>query len=61
MQVCYSCVGRRDDPDCASLDCPILYRMYEARKNLAQVSYLNNLISNGTNIITTHDGNVPTS
>ncbi|XP_035734954.1 DNA polymerase zeta catalytic subunit-like isoform X3 [Vespa mandarinia] len=60
-EVCYSCVGRRDDPDCASLDCPILYRMYEARKNLAQVSYLNNLINNGINIINTHDNNAPTS
>ncbi|KAL2730715.1 DNA polymerase zeta catalytic subunit isoform X5 [Vespula squamosa] len=60
-EVCYSCVGRRDDPDCASLDCPILYRMHEARKNLAQVSYLNNLINNCTNIINRHDNNVPTS
>ncbi|XP_046836193.1 DNA polymerase zeta catalytic subunit isoform X1 [Vespa crabro] len=60
-EVCYSCVGRRDDPDCASLDCPILYRIYEARKNLAQVSYLNNLINNGINIINTHDNNAPTS
>lgn len=60
-EVCYSCVGRRDDPKCTSLDCPILYRVHDARKNLAQVTYLENLIRNdGSNIINTRD-NVTTS
>ncbi|XP_043488413.1 DNA polymerase zeta catalytic subunit isoform X1 [Polistes fuscatus] len=60
-EICYSCVGRRDDPDCTSLDCPVLYRMHEARKNLAQVSYLDNLINNGINNVNIHDKNVPSS
>ncbi|XP_015179336.1 PREDICTED: DNA polymerase zeta catalytic subunit isoform X3 [Polistes dominula] len=60
-EICYSCVGRRDYPDCTSLDCPVLYRMHEARKNLAQVSYLNNLINNGINNVNIRDKNVPSS
>ncbi|KAK2584377.1 hypothetical protein KPH14_006763 [Odynerus spinipes] len=60
-EVCYSCVGRRDDPGCSSLDCPIIYRVCKARKELRQVSYLENLIKNEGNTINTHDNNVPTS
>ncbi|CAL1675382.1 unnamed protein product [Lasius platythorax] len=42
--ICHSCIGRLGDIECLSLDCPILYRMAQARKELRQVSYINNII-----------------
>ncbi|XP_070524016.1 DNA polymerase zeta catalytic subunit isoform X2 [Cardiocondyla obscurior] len=42
--VCHSCIGQLGDVECVSLDCPVLYRMVQARKELTQVSYLNNII-----------------
>ncbi|XP_029174369.1 DNA polymerase zeta catalytic subunit [Nylanderia fulva] len=42
--ICHSCIGRLGDIECLSLDCPILYRMSQARKELKQVSYINNII-----------------
>ncbi|XP_012055379.1 PREDICTED: DNA polymerase zeta catalytic subunit [Atta cephalotes] len=42
--ICHSCIGRLSNIECVSLDCPVLYRMAQARKELAQVSYLNNII-----------------
>jgi len=32
------------DIECVSLDCPVLYRMAQARKELAQVSYMSNIV-----------------
>ncbi|KAG5322010.1 REV3L polymerase, partial [Acromyrmex heyeri] len=42
--ICHSCIGRLGNIECVSLDCPVLYRMAQVRKELAQVSYLNNII-----------------
>ncbi|XP_018398536.1 PREDICTED: DNA polymerase zeta catalytic subunit [Cyphomyrmex costatus] len=42
--ICHSCIRRLGDVECVSLDCPVLYRMAQARKELAQVSYMNNII-----------------
>ncbi|KYM93032.1 DNA polymerase zeta catalytic subunit [Atta colombica] len=42
--ICHSCIGRLGNIECVSLDCPVLYRMAQARKELAQVSYLNSII-----------------
>ena len=44
FQICHSCIGRLGNIECVSLDCPVLYRMAQARKELAQVSYLNSII-----------------
>ncbi|XP_032687505.1 DNA polymerase zeta catalytic subunit isoform X2 [Odontomachus brunneus] len=46
--ICHSCIGRLGDIECASLDCPVLYQMVQARKELAQVPYLNNIIKEMT-------------
>ncbi|XP_018317331.1 DNA polymerase zeta catalytic subunit [Mycetomoellerius zeteki] len=50
--ICHSCIGRLGDIECVSLDCPVLYRMAQTRKELAQVSYLNSIIygNNSTGI-----------
>nr|XP_012234018.1 PREDICTED: DNA polymerase zeta catalytic subunit [Linepithema humile] len=42
--ICHSCIGRVGDIECISLDCPVLYRMSQARKELAQVPHMNNII-----------------
>ncbi|XP_066587967.1 DNA polymerase zeta catalytic subunit isoform X2 [Prorops nasuta] len=35
--ICHSCVGRQDDPECSSLDCPVLYRIIQAKRDLTEV------------------------
>lgn len=45
--ICQSCTGYTDDPRCESLDCPILYRLADARRNLVQIPYLNGIINDG--------------
>ena len=36
-QVCFSCMGRQDrDLPCQSLDCPVLYRLTRATRELAE-------------------------
>ncbi|XP_011881898.1 PREDICTED: DNA polymerase zeta catalytic subunit [Vollenhovia emeryi] len=42
--ICHSCIGQSGDIECVSLDCPVLYRMAQARKELGRVSYINNVI-----------------
>ncbi|KAL6255967.1 hypothetical protein P5V15_013204 [Pogonomyrmex californicus] len=42
--ICHSCIGRMGDIECMSLDCPVLYRLVQARKELAHVSYMNSII-----------------
>ncbi|KYN29250.1 DNA polymerase zeta catalytic subunit [Trachymyrmex cornetzi] len=42
--ICHSCIGQLGNIECVSLDCPVLYRMAQARKEFAQVSYLNSII-----------------
>ncbi|RLU15029.1 hypothetical protein DMN91_012916 [Ooceraea biroi] len=42
--ICHSCIGRSGEIECASLDCPVLYRMAQARKDLEQVSSMNDII-----------------
>ncbi|XP_033359332.1 DNA polymerase zeta catalytic subunit isoform X5 [Bombus vosnesenskii] len=44
--ICQSCTGYLDDPKCESLDCPVLYRLMQARRDLVQIPYLNNIIRN---------------
>ncbi|KYN36929.1 DNA polymerase zeta catalytic subunit [Trachymyrmex septentrionalis] len=42
--ICHSCIRRLGNIECMSLDCPVLYRMAQAHKELAQVTYLNSII-----------------
>ncbi|XP_072748534.1 DNA polymerase zeta catalytic subunit [Anoplolepis gracilipes] len=42
--ICHSCIGRLGDIECSSLDCPVLYRMAQSRKEVTQISYINNII-----------------
>ncbi|XP_014475827.1 PREDICTED: DNA polymerase zeta catalytic subunit isoform X2 [Dinoponera quadriceps] len=42
--ICRSCTGRSGDVECVSLDCPVLYQMAQARKELARVPYLNGVV-----------------
>ncbi|XP_078050436.1 DNA polymerase zeta catalytic subunit [Augochlora pura] len=44
--ICNSCVGDTDNVKCESLDCPVLYRLVQARRDLVQVPYLNGIIRN---------------
>ncbi|XP_076378060.1 DNA polymerase zeta catalytic subunit isoform X1 [Megalopta genalis] len=44
--ICKSCVGYLDDVKCESLDCPVLYRLVQARRDLVQIPYLNGIICN---------------
>lgn len=46
LQICQSCVGRSDTPECVSLDCPVLYRERHARRELAQIPFMKNIIQN---------------
>ncbi|XP_020282558.1 DNA polymerase zeta catalytic subunit isoform X2 [Pseudomyrmex gracilis] len=48
--ICHSCTGRLSNIECISLDCPVLYRMFQARKELAQVSCINNIIYGNNSI-----------
>ncbi|XP_076686257.1 DNA polymerase zeta catalytic subunit isoform X1 [Andrena cerasifolii] len=50
--ICQSCTGYKDDVKCESLDCPILYRAAQARRDLIQIPYLNSIISNSSNFCT---------
>nr|XP_031826946.1 DNA polymerase zeta catalytic subunit isoform X1 [Nomia melanderi] len=54
--ICQSCTGYLDDVKCESLDCPVLYRSVQARRDLIQIPYLNNIISN-RDIFHTEKGN----
>ncbi|TGZ37682.1 DNA polymerase zeta catalytic subunit [Temnothorax longispinosus] len=42
--ICHSCIGQLGGIECVSLDCPVLYRLAQARKELGQVSYMNSII-----------------
>ncbi|XP_054272954.1 DNA polymerase zeta catalytic subunit [Macrosteles quadrilineatus] len=42
-KICQSCCGRMSDIDCISMDCPTLYRLYQARKDLRQADYVRSL------------------
>ncbi|XP_076642989.1 DNA polymerase zeta catalytic subunit [Halictus rubicundus] len=44
--ICRSCTGYLDDVKCESLDCPVFYRLAQAKRDLVQVPYLNNIIYN---------------
>ncbi|KAL1457720.1 hypothetical protein WDU94_007916 [Cyamophila willieti] len=39
-RICSSCVGRSSSIDCISLDCPVLYRKTQIRRDLDQLSYV---------------------
>lgn len=39
-KICASCVGRSFSTDCISLDCPVLYRKTQIRRDLDQLSYV---------------------
>ncbi|XP_076640510.1 DNA polymerase zeta catalytic subunit isoform X1 [Colletes latitarsis] len=45
--ICQSCTGYLEDAKCESLDCPVLYRLAQARRDLIQIPYLNNIVYNG--------------
>ncbi|XP_076754833.1 DNA polymerase zeta catalytic subunit [Xylocopa sonorina] len=45
--MCQSCTGYLDEPKCESLDCPVLYRLMQAQRDLVQIPYLNDIIYNG--------------
>ncbi|XP_017877316.1 DNA polymerase zeta catalytic subunit [Ceratina calcarata] len=49
--ICQSCTGYTDEPKCESLDCPVLYRLMQARRDLVQIPYLNDIICNGDSCI----------
>lgn len=49
--MCQSCTGYLDEPKCESLDCPILYRLMQAKRDLIQITYLNNIIYNDISCI----------
>ncbi|XP_076277672.1 DNA polymerase zeta catalytic subunit isoform X2 [Lasioglossum baleicum] len=44
--ICRSCTGYLDDVKCESLDCPVFYRLAQAKRDLVQVPYLNSIIYN---------------
>ncbi|XP_043513562.1 DNA polymerase zeta catalytic subunit [Frieseomelitta varia] len=44
--ICQSCTGYLDEPKCESLDCPVLYRLMQAQRDLVQIPYLNDIIRN---------------
>lgn len=44
--MCQSCTGYLDEPKCESLDCPVLYRLMQAQRDLVQIPYLNDIIRN---------------
>ncbi|XP_015432671.1 PREDICTED: DNA polymerase zeta catalytic subunit [Dufourea novaeangliae] len=44
--ICQSCIGYLDDVKCESLDCPIFYRLTQARRDLVQIPYLDSIICN---------------
>ncbi|OAD62176.1 DNA polymerase zeta catalytic subunit, partial [Eufriesea mexicana] len=44
--MCQCCTGYLDEPKCESLDCPVLYRLMEARRDLVQIPYLHDIINN---------------
>ncbi|CAK9831820.1 DNA polymerase zeta catalytic subunit [Anthophora retusa] len=44
VMICQSCTGYLDEPKCESLDCPVLYRLRQARRDLVQIPYLNDII-----------------
>ncbi|KOC60944.1 DNA polymerase zeta catalytic subunit [Habropoda laboriosa] len=46
VMICQSCTGYLDEPKCESLDCPVLYRLMQARRDLVQIPYLNDIIHN---------------
>lgn len=39
-KVCASCVGRNTSTDCISLDCPVLYRKTQIKRDIEQLSYV---------------------
>uniref|UniRef100_A0A8D9BNJ6 DNA polymerase n=1 Tax=Cacopsylla melanoneura TaxID=428564 RepID=A0A8D9BNJ6_9HEMI len=39
-RICSSCVGRSSSIDCISLDCPVLYRRTQIKRDLDQLSYV---------------------
>lgn len=43
FQICQSCCGRMHETECISLDCPVLYRLCQARKDLRQADYVRSL------------------
>ncbi|XP_017759644.1 PREDICTED: DNA polymerase zeta catalytic subunit [Eufriesea mexicana] len=47
--MCQCCTGYLDEPKCESLDCPVLYRLMEARRDLVQIPYLHDIINNDDN------------
>lgn len=51
--ICQSCQGRMDNTGCASLDCPILYRHAQARRELKQASHIRQIIAEGNKLIST--------
>ncbi|XP_034191284.2 DNA polymerase zeta catalytic subunit [Osmia lignaria lignaria] len=50
--ICQSCTNYLGEPECESLDCPVLYRLAQAQRNLVQVPYLNQIICNIDNLYT---------
>ncbi|XP_012150991.1 DNA polymerase zeta catalytic subunit isoform X2 [Megachile rotundata] len=50
--ICQSCVGCTDEPECESLDCPVLYRLAQSRRDLVKVPYLNQIVCNIDTIYT---------
>ncbi|XP_076234619.1 DNA polymerase zeta catalytic subunit [Calliopsis andreniformis] len=52
FMICQSCTGYLDDVKCESLDCPVLYRLAQARRDLIQIPYLNSIIRNEDNFST---------
>ncbi|XP_054001717.1 DNA polymerase zeta catalytic subunit isoform X1 [Hylaeus anthracinus] len=45
--ICQSCTGYLENIKCESLNCPVLYRLSQARRDLIQIPYLNNIICDG--------------
>ncbi|XP_015597697.1 DNA polymerase zeta catalytic subunit isoform X2 [Cephus cinctus] len=51
IKICQSCVKRSDNADCASLDCPVLYRRMKSQRDLEQQGvYLRKIIEDGNSL-----------
>lgn len=44
LSICQSCIGRQNNADCISLDCPVLYRRAQSQRDYTQVAQLERII-----------------
>ncbi|XP_066256625.1 DNA polymerase zeta catalytic subunit isoform X2 [Euwallacea similis] len=48
LLICHSCTGYRDQVNCNSLDCPVLYRRIQTCNDLQQSAYVRELLETAT-------------